>query len=52
MNSKHLIIQIDIGKGTQWGEEKTIDPIRQVFIPSVKNYCKKFNYDHLLIQES
>jgi hypothetical protein len=52
MNSKYLIIQIDIGKGTQWGEEKTIDPIRRVFIPSVKNYCRKFNYDHLLIQKS
>ena len=52
MTNKHLIIQIDIGKGTQWGEEKTIDPIREVFIPSVKQYCKKHDYDHLLIKES
>ena len=52
MTNKYLIIQIDIGKGTQWGEEKTIDPIRKVFIPSVKKYCEKFNYDYLLIQES
>ena len=41
MTNKYLIIQIDIGRGTQWGEEKTIDPIREVFIPSVKKYCKK-----------
>ena len=27
MTKKYLIIQIDIGKGTQWGEEKTINPI-------------------------
>ena len=52
MTNKYLIIQIDIGKGTQWVEEKTIDPIREVFIPSVKQYCEKFNYDYFLIQES
>ena len=39
--SKHIIIQIDIGEGTQWGDKNTIDPIRQIFIPSVKNYCNK-----------
>ena len=52
MNSKFLIIQIDIGKGTQWGENNTIDPIREIFIPSVKSYCKKNNYDYVLIKES
>ena len=52
MNSKFLIIQIDIGKGTQWGESNTIDPIREIFIPSVKSYCAKYNYDYVLIKES
>ena len=52
MNSKYLFIQIDIGQGTQWGNKKTIDPIREIFIPSVKKYCEKFNYDYFLIQES
>ena len=45
MNSKDLIIQVDIDKGTQWGNNNTINPIREIFIPSVKSYCKKFNYD-------
>ncbi len=52
MNSKYLLIQIDVGPGTQWGNNKTINPIRDIFIPSVKNYCKKFNYDHYLVKES
>ena len=52
MKSKYLIIQIDIGQGTQWGNVKTINPIREIFIPSVKEYCKKFNYDHQLITNS
>ena len=47
MNSKFLIIQIDIGEGTQWGESNTIDPIREIFIPSVKSYCAKYNYDYV-----
>lgn len=52
MKSKYLILQIDIGSGTQWGNEKTINPIREIFIPSVKKYCKKNNYDYSLIKES
>ena len=52
MNSKFLVIQIDIDQGTQWGNNNTIKPIRDIFIPSVKNYCKKFNYDYTLIKES
>ncbi len=52
MNSRYLVIQLDIGQGTQWGNNKTIYPIRDIFIPSVKNYCKKFNYDHYLVSES
>ena len=52
MNSRYLVIQLDIGQGTQWGNNKTINPIRDIFIPSVKNYCKKFNYDHYLVSES
>ena len=50
MKKKYLILQIDIGIGTQWGEGKTVDPIRGIFIPSVKKYCEKFNYEYLLIK--
>ena len=52
MKSKFLILQIDIGEGTQWGNEKTIDPIREIFIPSVKNYSIKYGYEHRLIKNS
>ena len=52
MKSKYIIIQVDIGQGTQWGNNKTINPIREIFIPSVRQYCSKFNYDYLLITES
>ena len=52
MKSKFLILQIDIGVGTQWGNENTINPIREVFIPSVKKYCKKFQYDYSIITKS
>ena len=52
MQSRYLIIQIDIDEGTQWGEKNTINPIREIFIPSVINYCNKFNYDHVLIKDS
>ena len=52
MKKKYLILQIDIGIGTQWGEGKTVDPIRRIFIPSVKKYCEKFNYEYLLVKES
>ena len=39
--TRYLVLQIDIGDGTQWGNPNTINPIREVFIPSVKQYCKK-----------
>ena len=52
MQSKHLVIQIDIGEGTQWGNSQTVNPIREIFIPSVKQYCNKFKYDYLLVRES
>ncbi len=52
MQSKHIVIQVDIGDGTQWGNDQTINPIREIFIPSVKQYCSKFNYDYLLVNES
>ncbi len=51
-NNTIKIIQIDIGRGTQWGDDNTIDPIRKIFIPSVKNYCVKHNYKYSLIMES
>ena len=47
-----LILQIDIGHGTQWGKEYAIDPIRKIFIPSVKKYAKKHSYDYQLVVES
>jgi len=47
-----LIFQIDIGEGTQWEKEETINPIRKIFIPSVKNYAQKYGYDYQLITES
>ena len=50
--TRYLVLQIDIGEGTQWGNSNTINPIREVFIPSVKHYCQKNDYDHLLIKES
>ena len=52
MNSRYLVIQLDIGQGTQWGNNKTINPIRDIFIPSVRSYCQKYNYDYSLIKES
>ena len=52
MQSRHIVIQVDIGEGTQWGNNQTINPIREIFIPSVKQYCSKFNYDYLLVTES
>ena len=52
MKSKYLVLQIDIGAGTQWGSSNTINPIREFFIPSVKKYCQRYDYDHLLIKES
>lgn len=52
MKSKHIIIQLDIAGGTQWGNDLTINPIREIFIPSVKYYCKKYEYDYLLINTS
>ena len=48
MNPKYLILQVDIGPGTQWGDERTIDPIRNIFIPSVENYCKKYNKRNMI----
>ena len=52
MQSKYIVIQVDIGQGTQWGNDQTINPIREIFIPSVRKYCRKFNYDYLLVTES
>ena len=52
MKSKYLILQIVIDRGTQWGDINTINPIRNIFIPSVKKYCSKYNYDYSLVNES
>ena len=50
MDSKYLFIQIDIGQGTQWGNDKTINPIR-IFDSICAGYCKK-NYDYRLIKKA
>ena len=52
IKSNYIIIQIDIGSGTQWGNKDTINPIRDIFIPSVEKYCNKFQYDYCLVKES
>jgi hypothetical protein len=46
------IIQTDIAQGSQWGSEETTNFIRNICIPSVKNYCLKNGYNHVLITES
>ena len=46
------IIQLDIGRGTQWGNHLTPKIIRKICIPSVINYAKKYNYDYSLVTES
>ena len=43
MKSKYLIIQIDIGQGTQWGNVKTINPIREILFLLLKNIVKNIN---------
>ena len=52
MKSRYIVIQVDIGEGTQWGNNDTINPIREIFIPSVKEYCNKYSYDYLLVKKS
>ena len=47
-----LIFQIDIGSGTQWLKESSINPIRNIFIPSVKKYAEKNQYDYKIFTES
>lgn len=47
-----LIIQIDIGPGTQWDSENSINPIRNLFMPSVKKYAQKHNYEYKLVTKS
>ena len=47
-----LILQIDIGHGTQWGDLNTPNIIREHCIPSVKKYAAKHNYDYELITNS
>ena len=42
MKSKHIVIQVDIDVGTQWGDSRTINPIREIFIPSVKAFTPCF----------
>lgn len=49
---KTKVLQIDINKGTQWGDKNTNKFIREFCIPSVQNFCSKYNYDYDLITES
>jgi len=46
------IIQVDIGEGTQWGEDLARSVIRDICIPSVKSYANKFGYDYELLTSS
>ena len=47
-----LILQVDIGRGTQWGEDSTQDIIRNICIPSVKSFAKKHGYAYKLLTKS
>ena len=51
-DKKTLIIQVDIGLGTQWGDEPISKFIKDNCIPSVKKYCSKYGYDHQIFTES
>jgi hypothetical protein len=46
------IIQLDINQGTQWGNDNTTKFIREQCVNSVKRYCEKNNYDHIVISNS
>jgi len=46
------IIQVDIGTGSQWAASHICDVIREVCIPSVKNYSELNGYDYELITSS
>ena len=37
MQSKHIVIQVDIGEGTQWGNDQTINPIREILFLQLGN---------------
>ena len=47
-----LIFQVDIGNGTQWLKDSSINPIRNIFIPSVKKYAQKYQYDYKIFTDS
>lgn len=51
-DKKTLIFQIDIGIGTQWGDEPISKFIKNNCIPSVKKYCSKYGYDYQIFTES
>ena len=46
------IIQLDIGRGTQWGTDLAPKVIREICIPSAKAYAKRHGYEYELITES
>ena len=46
------IIQLDIGRGTQWGTDLVPKVIREICIPSAKAYAKKHGYEYELITKS
>ena len=48
---KTLIYQINIGKGTNWLGDQVSDLLNKYFIPSVKNYAKRYNYDYRVFKE-
>ena len=48
---KTLIYQINIGRGTQWKANDISNLLNKYFIPSVKHYAKKHNYDYRIFNE-
>lgn len=52
MSKKILVIQVDINHGTQWGDENIVNFLRTHCIPSVQSYCRKNNYEYILIKDS
>jgi len=48
---KTIIYQINIGTGTQWNAKKISLTLNKYFIPSVKVYAKKHNYEYKIFNE-
>jgi len=49
---KTLILQVDIGSGSQWGSDQSKNVIHQFCIPSVKKYASRNRYDYKVLTRS